>query len=67
MEPAGTKCPEDKWSHNSFKKAERVNLCNIRLVAASVLNLTTISLLSTVKSCYLLPPTYHQADGRHSA
>lgn len=67
MEPPGTKCPEDKWSHNSFKKAERVNLWNIRLVAIPVLNFTTISLLSTVKSCYLLPPTYHQADGRHSA
>lgn len=68
MEPAGTKYPEDKWSHNSLKKkAERVNLCNIRLVATSVLNLTTISPLSTVKSCYLLPPTFHQADGRHSA
>lgn len=67
MEPPGTKCPEEKWSHNWLKKAERVNLCNIRLVATSVLNFSTISLLSTVKSCYLLPPTYHQADGRHSA
>lgn len=67
MEPPGTKCPQDKWSHNWLKKAGRVNLWNIRLVATSVLNFTTISLLSTVKSCYLLPPTSHQADGRHSA
>lgn len=67
VEPPGTTCPENKWSHNWFKKAERVNLWNIRLVATSVLKFSTLSLLSTVKSCYLLPPTYHQADGRHSA